>query len=174
MIDRNEIPSDIGDYLQYNETSKTGLRWAKLLNIQCRRINVGDEAGSLNKISGYYLTTFNGKLYSNHRIIYFLYNGYSPDIIDHIDGNKQNNNINNLREATVSSNNYNSKLSKRNNTGVKGLSIIKQTHWRLKISKNGKVAFLEYYKLTDKTKEECRIILENKRKELHGPFANHG
>lgn len=173
MRKRNDIPSDIGDYLKYDETSKTGLRWKKLYgNSRC--VSIGDEAGYLNKKQSYYRTKFNNKLYTNHRIIYFLHYSYCPDCIDHIDNDKSNNNISNLREATFSNNQQNRTINKNSTTRVKGLSIIRKTYWQLRIWKNNKIAFLEYYKLSEKTKDECRIILENKRKEFHGQFANHG
>ena len=171
MIDRNEIPNNIGEYIEYDETSSTFLRWKKKSAI---RVSIGDEAGNLDKNQSYYRTHFNNIRYSNHRIVYFLNHGYCPDCIDHIDMNKQNNNINNLREATLSNNQQNRTINKNNTTGVKGLSISKNKYWHLQIKKNSKLVFLERYKLTEKTKEECRIILENKRKELHGQFSNHG
>lgn len=172
MRKRNDIPSDIGDYLKYDETSKTGLRWKKVWGAK-NQINIGDESGTLHH-KGYYITGFNGKLYLNHRIVYFLHHGYCSDILDHLDCIRSNNNINNLREATAENNQQNAKLSKRNNTGIKGLSIAKNKYWRLQIRKNGKHVFHEIYKLSEKTKDECRVILENKRKEFHGQFANHG
>lgn len=52
----NEIPSNIGEYLAYDETSPTGLRWIKAR----QKINVGDPAGSLDN-RNYYKTQFNGK-----------------------------------------------------------------------------------------------------------------
>lgn len=168
----NEIPSNIGDYLQYDETSSTFLRWKKQTHI-CNSINVGAEAGYLNK-RGYYRIRFNGKKYYNHRIIYFLYHGCCPDVLDHSDNNPSNNNINNLREATLSNNQYNAIIRKDNKTGIKGLYILRNTYWHLQIKKNRKIAFREYYKLDEKTKDECRVILENKRKELHGEYANNG
>lgn len=173
MIDRNEIPGDIVNYLEYDETSRTGLRWKKLFGKK-NQINVGDEAGSFDKCTSYYRTNFNNKSYLNHRIVFFLHNGYCPDILDHEDCIRTNNNINNLREASMSENNINKPIQKNNTTGVKGLSIIRNTCWRLRIRKDRKLIFLETYKLSDKTKDECRVILENKRKDLHGSFANHG
>lgn len=169
-----EIPINISDYLKYDETSATFLRWKKLSSTCCRNIKVWDEAGSLYKSTGYYCTKFNNIRYQNHRIVYFLCHGYCPDIVDHIDRNRQNNNINNLREATLQNNQHNRTINKNNKTGIKGLSILRKTYWHLKIQKNGKQVFQEYHKLTEKTKEECRIILENKRKELHGNFSNNG
>lgn len=170
MIKRNDITNDIRNYLEYDETSSTGLRWKKITG---KRVMVGNEAGYLNN-RGYYTTTFNDTQYKNHRIVFFLNHGYCPDILDHIDNDTKNNNINNLREANHEQNNQNAITRKDNKTGVKGLTISQNTYWQLQIKKNGKVAFIEYHKLTDKTKDECRIILENKRKELHGAFANHG
>lgn len=169
----NDIPSDIGNYLEYDETSSTFLRWKKQTHIS-NRINVGDEAGSLNKSTSYYHTFFNNKAYLTHRIVFFLHNGYCPEVLDHVDCVRTNNNINNIRESTLSENSHNRKINKNSTTGVKGLSISKNKYWQLQIKKNGKVAFIETYKLTEKTKEECRIILENKRKELHGNFSNNG
>jgi hypothetical protein len=170
MIDINELPSTIGDYLEYDETSSTFLRWKKKT---CKKINVGEEAGSLKK-EGYYNIMFNGKKYLNHRIIYFLIHSYCPECLDHIDNNRQNNNISNIREASRSQNNQNAQIRKDNTTGIKGLYTYKEKYWKLQIYKDRKVAFLKYYKLTDKTKDECRIILENKRKEIHGQFSNNG
>lgn len=169
----NEIPKNIGDYLEYDESSSTFLRWKKLLSIKCRRINVGDEAGYLDK-RGYYQTGFNRKSYLNHRIIFFLHHRHCPDCIDHVDGVTTNNKIDNLREASLSENNHNRKINKNNKTKVKGLSTDREKYWRLQIKKNGKCVFLERYLKTDKTEDECRIVLENKRKELHGKFSNHG
>jgi len=172
---RNEIPKNIGDYLEYDLTSSTGLRWKKAR----QKINVGDTAGCLKK-DGYYRITFNKREYKNHRIIYFLHHGYCPECLDHIDGKPKNNNINNLREATISQNNHNSRIPKNNTTGIKGLSIKRNKnypdiqYWCLQITKNKKIAFQEYHLKTEKTKDECRIILEAKRLELHGKFTNNG
>ena len=63
------------------------------------RINVGDATGSIGH-SGYLETRINGKLYRNHRLIFFMYYGYWPRIVDHIDQNRLNNLIENLRAAT--------------------------------------------------------------------------
>lgn len=173
----NEIPQNIKDYVEYDETSSTFLKWKKAAG---KRGIIGNEAGCLNKITGYYETRFNRKKYKNHRIIFFLHHGYCPDILDHIDNNRQNNNIYNLREASISQNNHNSRIPKNNTTGVKGLSIMKTKnypeleYWKLQIKNNGKLVFQEIYKLIEKTKDECRIILEEKRKELHGQFSNNG
>lgn len=166
----NEIPANIGEYLKYDETSSTGLRWIKKSGYI---INVGDAAGSKPK-SNYYNTKFKGKHYLNHRIIFFLHNGYCPDILDHIDGNPLNNKIDNLREATYSNNNCNSKIQKNNKLGHKGISIKQNNgivYYRVSITKNKK-RYEKYFPL-DKFQEAC-VYADELRKNLHGDFSNNG
>lgn len=49
----------------------------------------------------YYLA---GKAYSAHCLVWEAFYGYLPDYIDHIDGNKENNALTNLREVSQSEN----------------------------------------------------------------------
>jgi hypothetical protein len=76
-------------------------------------------------LSGEYRTIgINGKVYKCHRIGWVIHTGKWPaELIDHIDGDKYNNKISNLREATVAQNTCNSRLSKRGTSGVKGVSV---------------------------------------------------
>ena len=64
------------------------------------RIKIGNLAGRINK-QGYRSVGINNKEYRYHRLIYLYHYGYLPKFIDHIDGNKLNNNIDNLRSAKV-------------------------------------------------------------------------
>ena len=54
--------------------------------------------------NGYKRVTINGKRYSVHRLVFEAFNGYCPRYIDHIDGNRANNNLENLRPVTQSEN----------------------------------------------------------------------
>ena len=174
MTKINEIPGNIGEYLAYDETSKTGLRRIKLLE-NSKTVSIGDEAGGLNKTSGYYGTRFNGKRYRNHRIIFFLHHGYCPDVIDHIDNQKTNNKIDNLREASLSQNQHNAKIRKDNSTGIKGLSkltnLAGNEYWMCVI----KGIPTKYFR---KDLPNSRALAEkwliDNREELHGEFTNHG
>lgn len=70
---------------------------------------------------GYWQVKIKGKMYSLHHLIWWIHHGHKPRYIDHIDGNPENNCIENLRECTLSENQRNSKLSRRNTTGVKNV-----------------------------------------------------
>lgn len=74
----------------------------------------GKKAGALNN-TGYLRTKYNKKKYLNHRIIFEMFNGYIPEFIDHIDRNRLNNKIENLRPATRSLNAFNRSYKKNDN-----------------------------------------------------------
>lgn len=87
--------------------------------------------------------------------------------IDHIDNNPLNNQRNNLRVATPSENQWNRKATKRNSTGVKGLSWQKRGNmWKGSIMAHGKT-----YQKQSKDRAIVEQWLATKRVELHGEFA---
>ena len=61
--------------------------------------------------------------YKIHRIIFKMFYGYDPDLIDHIDGNTLNNKPENLRSVPPSVNSKNKSLSSKNTSGVNGVKI---------------------------------------------------
>ena len=83
-----------------------------------RRFNsmwAGKEAGYVNKRTdskregfAYHRVRLWGKLQKTHRVIFLMFNGYLPELIDHIDNNPLNNRIENLRESDVVKNKLNS------------------------------------------------------------------
>ena len=69
----------------------------------------------------------------------FLNNPKNRNCVDHIDNNKLNNNLNNLRYATSQENSQNAKLSIKNESGVKGVCWNKsRKRWTAQIKVNGK------------------------------------
>jgi hypothetical protein len=94
--------------------------------------------GSVTK-AGYFESKLNLKAFKVHRVIFLLHHGYLPEVVDHIDGNRQNNHIDNLREATPSQNKCNQKIYRNNTSGVKGVYFKKETNkWNAQINYNGK------------------------------------
>jgi hypothetical protein len=102
-------------------------------------------AGSLDKSNGYIRIRYKDGFYYSHRLIYLMHYGYMPNYIDHIDGCKTNNLINNLRECTQQQNCYNTKVRKNNKLGYKGISF-HNGKYRAVISVNKKQKLIGYFK----------------------------
>jgi hypothetical protein len=60
-------------------------------------------------------------IYLTHRIVWKIYHGNEPNVIDHIDGVLTNNQISNLRNVDDFVNAKNKKLNKGNKTGYSGI-----------------------------------------------------
>jgi hypothetical protein len=131
-------------------------------------VKPGDKAGTINS-GGYIHTHINNKPYKNHRLIFMMFYGYMPPMIDHIDGNKSNNKIENLRGATHLQNMWNQKVSKKSTSGIKGVywHKIKQK-WQASCGKDSKLVHLGYF---DK-KEDAEKMVKEFREKNHGEFAN--
>jgi hypothetical protein len=88
-----------------------------------------------------------GKLFHqhfySHRIIWKMVHGEDPIEVDHIDGNKSNNSISNLREASRNTNLMNRPLTKRNTSGITGVWFSKgKQKWTAAIKSNSKAIYL--------------------------------
>lgn len=119
---------------------KDGILYWKINKAQC--IQIGDKAGSFNKNNGYYSIKINYKLYLNHRIIFLYHHGYIPEFLDHIDQNRLNNNIENLRSATKRENAQN-RIDKNSSSIYKGVFWDKKVNkWKSQIQINGKKKYL--------------------------------
>ena len=118
------------------------------------------------------LTKAWGKNTLVHRLVAltFIPNPDNKPVVDHIDNNRLNNNVNNLRWATIQENSFNQSLSKANISGVKGVRYVKKPNmWRAEIGFNGKSISLGAFN----TKEEAIQARKLKANELYGAFTNH-
>jgi hypothetical protein len=134
------------------------------------RIRVGTVAGTIEE-NGYIRVTIDGKPYRMHQLVFLYHNGYltKGKEIDHIDGNRTNNRIDNLREVTRQQNSLNRKYYE-NSSGIKGVSWSKERKkWVVQITINGMNRHLGRYN----TLEEAKAVIENARNEYHGDFARH-
>lgn len=103
---------DFSDLLIYDPTASSCLRW----------LNNGNVAGTLD-VYGYWVIRYQGKGYKAHRVILILHGHDIIDkVVDHIDGNRSNNLITNLRITDWDNNTRNAKKNKRNTSGVTGVS----------------------------------------------------
>jgi hypothetical protein len=106
-----------------------------------------------------------------HRLVCnaFLENPDNKALVDHIDCNKQNNNISNLRWATNQENQRNKNLSKKNTSNVKGVCFDKYANkWKAQIMIDGLRIHLGYYN----TLEEAKQARLKKVNEVFGEFVH--
>lgn len=123
-------------YLKYDERSPSGLVWKVSIgsgkNGKTFRAVAGQPAGGLDTKSGYYVIRLNKSNYAAHRIVWAIANRQdlcTKLVVDHIDKNRSNNLISNLRAVTTRINNVNP--SRKNKSGVTGVSYDKsQNNYR--------------------------------------------
>jgi len=132
------------------------LIWA----VNRKRARIGNKVGILHP-NGYLRTRVNGILQSNHRLIYLWHHGYMPEMVDHVDGNKLNNKIENLRASDKVTNQNNAKISVKNTSGYKNVCFCSQTKkWAVKIRIFGKSKTLGRFndiELADLVAQEARL-----------------
>ena len=135
-----------------------------------KRVNIGDEAGGLQP-DGYVTIKVNGGRHQAHRLVWLYVNGEFPnDFIDHINGIKNDNRIVNLRDVTHAENLKNQTISKRNTSGVNGVSWHdKNSVWQVHVGVNNKRIHIGVFKC----KLDAVAAMLSARKE-YGFHDNHG
>jgi hypothetical protein len=127
--------------------------------------NIGDALRSVSG-NGYLKGSVGGKQYKVHRLVFLYFHGFMPSQVDHIDGNRKNNKIENLREATSAQNNQN-----RMATGaskIKGVVWHKQSKkWTASICINRKNIHLGSFEKI----EDAALVANKARQKIHGEFA---
>lgn len=92
----------------------------------------------INKL-GYHVSNFNGYVVLGHRAAWAVHYGEWPNVIDHINGDKTDNSILNLRNVTQAENTRNRAMDRRNKTGHIGVSYDDvRKKFTAYISRNGK------------------------------------
>lgn len=107
--------------------------------------DIGDIPGSLSP-QGYWYIGVNSKVYPAHRLAWLYVHGEWPQgDIDHIDRDRLNNRIANLREATRSTNLHNSP-NRGAASGHKGVYRTQEGNWQARIRVNDHVHHLGTFK----------------------------
>lgn len=124
---------------------------------------------------GYYIVQLyknsKGKTITIHRLVAnaFLPNPENKRCIDHINNDRLDNRLENLRYATHSENGMNRSISSSNTSGIKGISWYKSINkWRALIKINGKKKHIGLYK----TLEEAQKARQEYANELFGNYTN--
>lgn len=132
--------------------------------------HAGKEVGSDKKGDGYIRVALCGKRYFAHRIIMAMHLGREPREIDHINGDRTDNRLENLREVTRAENNMNRRRSRANKSGVIGVRFLERIgRWQAFIKTAGKEHFLGSYSSFNDAKTARKAA-----ERLLGFHENHG
>jgi hypothetical protein len=129
-----------------------------------KRITVGNRAGSSHN-KGYRVIKIDGKAYKEHRLAWLYIHGVFPnDCLDHINGVRHDNRIDNLREATNAENSQNRSKMKNNASGFIGVVWHKGANkWSSQIYKDGEKNYLGLFS----TPESAHEAYVKAKSELH-------
>ena len=130
------------ELLHYDQ--ETGIFTRKVST--AHNVKVGDVAGCPDG-HGYLLIRLQSRRYKAHRLAWLYIHGSWPnDQIDHINRNRSDNRIANLREVTNKQNGQNRSTQSSNTSGHPGVYWYKPySKWRAQIMHNQKLIHLGYF-----------------------------
>lgn len=113
---------------------------------KARRTPVGSVAGAVDGL-GYIGIQIDGQRYQAHRLAWLYVHGRWPEgILDHVNGDRADNRIDNLREASTAENRMNSGINRNNTSGHKGVIWCPHNKkWRARISVGAKRHHLGHF-----------------------------
>lgn len=153
--------AEIANVLQYDPS--TGL----FLRKDC--VGAGWTSGYSHS-AGYKIISFGRTKIYAHRLAWLIYFGHwPPEEVDHINGDKSDNRLSNLRLATRAENCRNVGIKSHNKIGRKGVTRVGHK-FRAEIRINKKRHHLGYFDSPDKA---AQVYAEASLR-LHGQFANGG
>ena len=111
-----------------------------------------------------------GKVETLHRVIFLYHHGYLPKVTDHIDGDRYNNRIENLREVTQQQNCLNKKHHKNSSSPFKNVYWDKKMNkWGVRVTFKGVNKYLAYFADI----ELADLVAQEARSKYHGEFARN-
>jgi len=120
---------------------------------------------------GYLVGEVLGFGFKSHRVIYAMFHGRWPEhTIDHINGDRSDNSISNLRDVTQKENTRNATLAVGSLSGMTGVTWNKSANrWVARMMVDGKQFYLGSFKDLNKAKHARELA--NREKGFH---INHG
>lgn len=133
---------------------------------------VGSLAGTVDKLNGYRLVGVDRILYKAHRICFKMATGFDVGVfeIDHINGDRLDNRLSNLRMVSTATNLRNQKRRGNNTSGHTGVSFNKQLKkWDVRIHSNNKQFYLGSF-----TEKEDAVAVRKEAEKKYKYHPNHG
>jgi len=131
-----------------------------------RSVRAGDLAGC--RTTKYVQIRLDNRTYYEHQIVFLMHHGYILEEVDHIDINRHNNNIENLRAATRLQNSLNMPRRSNNKSGHKNVCWHKAAQkWQVSIKANGKRMHFGLFE----DLELAALMASEARDKYHGTFA---
>lgn len=128
----------------------------------------GKPAFTASMPKGYKKGRLNHGNFLAHRIIWKLVYGFEPEVIDHVDGDRTNNRLANLRSVTQLENQRNQSLPITNTSGFVGVSRF-GSKWRVRVQVRGKDKHLGIFaNLEEAASARLAASIENGFHENHG------
>ena len=160
--------TELKSLLLYNSLNGE-FTWSKCKNKN--QVKIGDRAGHVSKAHGYETIKINGKDYRSHRLVFLYVNGAMPaGEVDHVNQNRSDNRLENLRIVTTQDNLKNKSMMKNNSSGFNGVNWNKNYNkFEVRISVNKKSVFIGRFKcLIDAVSERIKANIK------YGFHKNHG
>ena len=130
-------------------------------------VEAGRIAGGIDG-NGYILIKFQERAYKAHRLAWlFTHGGWPEGEIDHINGDRTDNRLANLRVVTREQNQANAKRRRDNRSGFKGVRLYKPGRWQARIVSGGRMKSLGYFD----TPEAASAAYAQAAGALRGVFA---
>jgi hypothetical protein len=105
-----------------------------------------------------------------HRMIFLYHHGYLPEVTDHIDGNRYNNRIENLREVTQQQNCLNRTHTAHSKSPYKNVYWNKAANkWAVVMSVDG---IRKYFGLFEDI-DLADLVAQEARSKYHGAYARN-
>jgi len=130
-------------------------------------VKQGQLAGSWDT-HGYWVIGLDGQNYLAHRLAWlWVYGRWPTGELDHINSRRDDNRINNLRQATRSQQRHNAPINKNTKNGFKGVTMLPSGHWMAQIQRNKQ----QHYLGTFATAKEAHEAYCKAAEKYFGEFA---
>lgn len=130
---------DFIKYVNYNPLTGEFTRIKILNDHPAHMWRLGEVIGNSTS-NGYIEISVGEDKYSAHKLAwYIVYGEYPTESIDHVNGDKQDNRIENLRLSSALENMRNRGKNKNNTTGANGVYLTSSGRYRARIKINGKL-----------------------------------